>query len=483
MINRIRRWWWSRDRSEDESKEMEDLAMEFALIRSERHQGNERIARDRPEMTLAEKVEVIKRHNYRVRNVFNLRESVKYKKALTVDQTTSIQGEYPPLGIDLLIDFRKTIPYIDTAVEFYKDVIIGNQIEFNCDDEEAKKILEVWCQKSNFHARLKNVIDMTLVTGLGLFLKQYSSDGKLQSIEDFDMSTIWRVARDKFGNAVEISQRLANSGIINHSTNDFVPIILRENFRQYYGRSVFSTLAEVSFTRGRMLPTLGDRILGMIDATMACVENFAFPPTFVSMEGLSRVAKKELLAKLKKRKPGDYLIGNALPEMKQMEVRTEATYDSFMQHFIKLVGHATGFPLELMEVAYGSRAASEVTDSMFMRKIYNYQTAIANIIVRDIFVNVLLDNKYTQEQIFDMGLSVTFKSHHPAKFTPEQVQARVSAGMWTIAEARAYDKNEGQDLFDDETIEKHEQMNEEMRQADLDMRKAGPPPDDSEPSQ
>lgn len=455
----------------------------------------------------------------------HVEESTDYEKTYTIDQTTSIQGEHPPLNLDLLLRYWNSIPQVDTAVEFTANFIVGSELIFNCDDKKAKEVITEWCINTDFHERYKSAVIMMLVTGLGLLYKVVGKeDGKkrMLGVEDFDISTIERINRDKYGNAKTIVQRLPNSGLHNLSVSGdhtrgvdrdmnrpqnaprpnhdddrlpddeerpdedgrgktrninkrhFVRLVVRPNFRNYWGRSMFASLAHVPSTRGRIMPPHGDRLLGEIDAIIGSVENFAHPLTFISTEGMDDKIKKEFKEKLARRKPGEMFIANQIPQIYQMQIASTAQYAPFIDYFEELTDHGVGMPLDILKGDFTSRASSETTNSMFMLKITDYQASLARMIVNDIFIPVLHERGF--KEINTMNFSISFKSERPREYTPEQVAQRVELGIWTIEEARRYDKNQGQDLFDDDAIKKQEKEQHDMEQdrmkADIDASKA-----------
>lgn len=387
-------------------------------------------------------------------------ESVPYRDTYTLDQTTSIQGESPPYNLDMLVKYRNTIAQVDSALELTTNFTVGSQIIINCRDKKAKEFLMQWLIDTDFHARFRSAVAMMFLTGLGLLVKGYNSSGQISRVEDFDVITIERINRDSNGNPVAFQQRLANSGIKTLDARDFVRLVVRPNFRQYWGRALHDTLAHVPTTRGRVIPPHGERMIGMNDAIIGSVENFVHPLTFMSMDGMSDEDKKKFKQKIRDRKPGEMFIGNQIPNMSQMDIRGGTQYAPFIDYYVDFMDHALGTPLDIMKADYASRASSETTNNMFMLKINDYQTILASQILNDIFIPVLHGNGF--KDVSPLNISVTFRSYRPVKYTPEQVVDRVNSGIWTVKEARAYDKNEGQDLFDDEEAEKREEEDREL---------------------
>ena len=132
----------------------------------------------------------------------------------------------------------------------------------------------------------------------------------------------------------------------------------------------------------------------------------------------------------------------------------------------------TGFPYELLLGDFTSRASSETTDSILMRKIKSYQENIYKILKEDIFLDLLQSSGYTSETVLDdIEFDITFEVSTPVYYTPEQTEKRFTSGAWTVDELRRYDTNNGQDLFDNDKIsqEMEDKKNREDEQFKANM--------------
>ena len=346
-------------------------------------------------------------------------------------------------------------------------MILGTGITFNCDDDTAKQVLEEFYKNTNFYTKLHNVVDGAIIGGLGLFVKTVDKEtGEITGIEDFDMPSILRIHRDKFGNPQKYVQRFPNTGLITHqNVQDFVRVVLKRNGRNVFGQSMFESLAVPQVATNGTYEPLIERYLKVLNAMHGAVINFGHPLTFIETKaGQTKEQKRKFIEKLATRKPGELFVTDKSPEIHTAATDMHNTYDVFVEKINQDVAHGTGFPLEILQGDFTSKASSLTTDSIFMRKIHTYREMLARTLIEDIFEPILIRHLSKRwdspEKRKDMNLSITFNTDVPTKFTPEQVLARVQAGIWTISEAREYDKNEGQDLFDDKVIDSQQEQRE-----------------------
>lgn len=407
-------------------------------------------------------------------------ENVDYTRSLVVPITHQLQGEYPGEDMRRNIKYRQQIPQVDFAVDTYREYIMGHAININSDDPAAKKYLEKFCEETEFFKRLRNMVDMTLLLGTGILVRNLARDGSYVSVEDFDTATIFRVERDKFGNTLKLIQRVENvdwitvskeKGEAGYTIDDMKPFMFRENGRSFYGRSILSTLSHMQDSRGRFYYPLCEKMIAITDAYTATVENFVHGRTFIEAKGWSEKDKREFKSKYESYIPGDTMVLNDVPKIEQLKFESGVDMVPFIEEFNRAFAIGLAIPVDILRGDQASLASLSVVDGAFMRRIYAFQTTLARYVVNEVFHDILRrhpSGKWLSPKALERAnVSIAFQTEIPIRLTPEQVATRVSLGIWTIDEARAYDRTKGADLFDDATIKKAQDEKDEDREMAL----------------
>ena len=412
-------------------------------------------------------------------------ESVRYSRSLVVPVTHQLQGEYPHLETQRLIAYRQQIPQVAFGIDLYREYIMGHDIIINSDDQEAKDYLEQFCYETDFFKRLRNMVDMTLLFGTGMLVRNLEKDGSYFSVEDFDVATIFRVERDKYGNLRQLIQRVENVDWITISekpqsgqpvVDDLKVFRFREDGRSFYGRSILSTLAKIQDSRGRAYYPLCEKMIAITDAYTSSVENFVAPRTFIESGGWSEKDKKEFKSRYEAHIPGETMMINKLPDVAQIKYETNVEMQPFIDEFNRTFAIGLGVPVDVLKGDQASLASLSEVMSSFMKVIYAYQAELSRFVVGEIFHDMLrrhpsgkwFDKDGDDVALREANVSITFKTEIPQRLTPEQVATRVSLGIWTILEARQYDRMMGSDLFDEDGIEKSMKMQDDAQQASID---------------
>jgi hypothetical protein len=419
-------------------------------------------------------------------------EAIPNKAVITVSQVDKYIGEEAYPSFDTLWNYKTLTPQLETIITYETDMIVGTDLNINADNDTIKEILEDWVNEISLYEKLKSHTALSLACGFGLFVKVRGKKGELINVEEFDIRTIRRAFRDLYGNTICYEQQISNDGKFiyyftgnteNIKSNqsvfgseryniESVPLIFKKNGRSAFGLSEFHALAVPRQVVNRTSRPLAEALWSLDDVVIGTLENFAYPTEYHVFEGAN---DDDLLAeaqKLKDSKPGDKFILSRMHEIDRREP-TQAKFDSFIGHFSDVLQHGTGFPLDMLTGDFASRASSQTADSFFMRKIRSYQKQLTKIIKKEILEDKLRSLGYSELQIKRANITVEFETQSNKDYTPEIVGSRVSTGIWTKAEAREYDKANGQDLFDDKKIEdkeKEQDMINKVNQFQLDKK-------------
>lgn len=400
----------------------------------------------------------------------SLSESIPNRATRVLDPVDKTIGEMPPVPFTTLQDYRDKTPQLDSVAEYLIDLIVGTDMNINTDDGQAKQILEDFSNNTQLFDKIRSVLDSSLVTGYGQLVRVRGSGKQLVNVEEEDITNLKRVHRDDYGNVLYYLFDYGGTEEKKSDINDRIPIVLRKRGREHFGRSFFHSLAVSRTVNNRTTRPLVEALWSLDDVVVGTLENFAFPIEWHNFESANPEELEAEARKYRERKPGDVFFTTRTHEIDRREP-TQARFDSFFEHTSKIMQLGTGFPLEILLGDFTSRASSETTDSLLMRRVKAYQKYITKIIKNEILEFVLLyhpSGKWkTKEAVNKANITVEFEVQSPTEYTPDQVLARVNSGVWTKTEGREYDKENGMDLFDDDIIQQNEELNQQQKELAL----------------
>lgn len=397
--------------------------------------------------------------------------AIPNKATKAVDKNTQTIGEKPPQPFALMKRYRQQTPQIDTMITYMADLIVGTNLNINTDDDEASQFLKDFADRINLHQKLRSTADTTLEGGTQILVRVFTN-GYLTNIEEFDMDMMKRVHRDKFGNP----KFFATDGgdfkeEIIEKIDDYFPITFKKSGRDYFGLSRFHAMSISRFLGNRVSRPIIEAIWSLDDSVIGFMENYSYPIEYHVFDGINDEDLEKEAIKYKERAPGDAFFVNRAHEI-QTRKAEKMEIASLIQHFKDLVQLGFGFPLEILLGDFTSRAASENTDSLLMRDVKAIQKDYLKTITTEILEFVLKfspESKWkTDEAIKALNINPEFETSTPLETTPEQVLAWANSGKITTNEAREWLKDKGFDLFEDDVIAQQEEINQQMRQNELD---------------
>lgn len=407
----------------------------------------------------------------------SLSESIPNKITRVLDPTDRTIGEMPPIEFKTMQYYRDSTPQLDSVAEYLIDLIVGTDMNINCDDEQAKQILEDFSNNTQLFDKVRSVLDSSLVTGYGQLVRVRGNGKQLINVEEEDITNLKRVHRDDYGNVLYYVFDYGGTEEKKDDIDDRIPIVLRKRGREHFGRSFFHSLAVYRQVGNRTTRPLVEALWSLDDVVVGTLENFAFPIEWHHFENANQEELEAEARKYRERKPGDVFFVTRTHEIDRREP-TQARFDSFFEHTSKIMQLGTGFPLEILLGDFTSRASSETTDSLLMRRVKAYQKYITKIIKSEILEFVLMfhpSGKWkTREAVNKANITIEFEVQSPTEYTPDQVLARVNSGMWTKTEGREYDKENGMDLFDDDIIAADQERADQEKDLDLELKKNPP---------
>ena len=346
-----------------------------------------------------------------------------------------------------LMHYHDQTPQIQMAVSSYAELITGTDMIVTTENQEAKEFLEEWIRKTRFYDKFEGLVATILICGNALLEKL--DKAKIEDVEEVDMTTIEAKQRDLEGKLEYYEQRQQSGQIVKlEDIDQFIEFNLTHYSKQAWGRSLFYSLAVPRTTGFRTTAPLVEVIWGMEDAFAGIIQNNAYPITTITYPGANDEYLEKEAERWRRFKPGDKRIQKIKPEIDIIETEPASKYTDYVAHMEKIFELGTQFPHDIMTGDFTSRASSQTTETIVMKKIRGYQRYLSNKLKDELFDILLVQNGFDPKEV---QLEVTFTTQNVIELEPTQVLKLFEDDLITLKEGRDwFAENTGMELEDDE---------------------------------
>lgn len=377
------------------------------------------------------------------------------------------QSQHDSLTALQLIDYAKRTPQLDLAIESLVELIMGTEININSDSDDVKKKCEDFAHNIDLYELMRTGLRDELITG-DLVFEIVRNGGTIEKIVEIDPLALWDQDRDVYGNvkAYVLNTQDGQQKITVEKTIHFK---FKQVGKEPWGRSMFHSLAISRTVGDRESRPMIEQIWAMEDAMTGTFINYAYPMMVINYPNADADQLEKEAQKIRDWKPGDKLVQSTSTPPTFEVIESENTVGrmgDYVKHIAEVLMMGTGFSYEIFLGNFTSRASSETTDSVTMKKVRAHQKYLANKLKSELFKPFLgMDD----ESFNKANLQISFESGHIKDMTVDDVKNRVGAGIWTKDEAREWDmENTGVDLFDDIGIEQDQEQKDQMMQQKMD---------------
>ena len=351
-----------------------------------------------------------------------------------------------------LIQMHDRTPQIQVAVSGYSEMITGTELLINTKSSKAQQFIEEWLVRTNFYDKFESIVNTILITGNGLLEKL--DENNIEDVEEVDMSTIISKKRNEYGELEWYEHRTQNGNIDKlgeGKLGKFIEFNLSNVSKQAWGRSLFYSLAIPRTIGNRTAPPLVESLWAIEDAMAAIYSNNAYPITTITYPGANDTYLEKEARKWKEYKPGDKRIQKIKPEIEFFEVSgSQSRFTEIVEHIEKTIELGTGFPHDILTGDFTSRASSETTENIIMKKVRGYQRYISNKLKQELFNPLLAQNGFDPDK---ENLELSFTAQNVIELEPAQVMDMVDKGIMTKMEGRDWFRNNaGMELKEDNEI-------------------------------
>ena len=270
-----------------------------------------------------------------------------------------------------------------------------------------------------------------------------------EDVQEVDMTTIMSKKRDEFGRLEFYEQRQEMGKLVKLvDTDKFIEFNLTHYSNQDWGRSLFYSLAIPRTTGFRTTAPLVEIMWGMEDAMGAMLLNNAYPIVTITYPGANDEYLEKEAERWRRFKPGDKRVQKIKPEIEFFETNPASKYTDYVNHMEKVFELGTQFPHDILTGDFTSRASSETTETIVMKRVRGFQRYLCTKLKRELFEVILEQNGFNPE---DEELEISFTAQNVVELEPDQVMKLFTDKAISLKEVRDwFMKNTGMDLTDKE---------------------------------
>ena len=371
-----------------------------------------------------------------------------------------------PLGVTFqqLIRYHDRTPQLQIAVSSYSELITGTEMNITCKSDEATKILNDWIRQTNFYEKFENMVTTNLICGNALLEKLDESD--TQDVEEVDMNTIISKKRDQYGKLLYYEARTQAGGtdkLGEGKLGKFIEFNLTNYSRQAWGKSLFYSLAIPRTVGNRTTLPLVEIMWGIEDAMGAIILNNAYPITTITYPAANDDYLEKEATRWQRYKPGDKRVQKIKPEIEFFETQGNSKYTDYIAHIEKAFELGTQFPHDILTGDFTSRASSETTDNIVMKKVRGHQRYLSNKLKTELFDPILSQNGFDPD---NEDCKVQFTTQNIIELEVNQVKDLHQSRLLSDNESREWLRvNTGMELPDDDILAQQKE-DEDKKQED-----------------
>lgn len=184
---------------------------------------------------------------------------VRKRNATIVGPSKQLVGEFPEVDFERLYQYYHHWDQIKTSVDVMHQKFRGSGISITSNNESFNVFIKKWWDVSNAEKKWSQFIYSLLITGSAIMEIQYAPDGRVGSIEQIPMQTIYRIFRDQYANELKLVQIV--DGVFKELDPEyFIHHTINNPDRQAFGKSMFNTLASPRPITGTVDPITGEAI-------------------------------------------------------------------------------------------------------------------------------------------------------------------------------------------------------------------------------
>jgi len=353
------------------------------------------------------------------------------------------------VNFERLMRYFELTPQIQIAVQSYSELISGTDMVISADNKEAKEIIDEWVRETDFYNKFEGLVTTMLICGTAIFEKLDTA--KIADVTEVDMTSIVNKQRNDKGITLHYEQRQQAGQIMKlgeGQMDKFIEFSLTHYSQQAWGRCLFYSLAVARTAGNRTTAPLVEVMWGIEDAMGGIYQNNAYPITTITYPGANDVYLEKEAERWRRYKPGDKRVQKIKPEIEFFESQgSQSKFTEIITHMEKVFELGTQFPHDIMTGDFTSRASSETTETIVMKRVRGFQRYLCSKLKKELFEPILEQNGINTEEA---KLEITFITQNIIALKPEQVLKLFEDKAISLKEVRDwYIGNTGMELEDE----------------------------------
>lgn len=330
------------------------------------------------------------------------------------DSEVTISTEYgdskPARPFKEMMDIVDHDPRLQLAQDTYVQMILGTGIQVKAKNHLLEDKINAWFDEINFEERLEDGLYSYIGAG-NLFWeiepKAYSD------FVEIPIDTIESVVRDKRGKIKYYVQNV-NNKVQKLTPENIIQFKFTNSRREVWGRGLFHSVIN-TFQDPRTGVTYQAPIFAMKDVEdglVRIIQNYASPIMMFYFEDAGENFIEKQGDALKKARPGAKILTDKKFDLKVFEVSGESKFDKYIEHIQKnILEPGAQFPMAFFNAEFSSRAASETSDTIMVRKIKRIQKRLATQLQENFVLPYLKkQNKNIKDSDFELAFAFDNKT-------------------------------------------------------------------------
>ncbi len=376
--------------------------------------------------------------------------TIEEKQLSKIVRSEFIKERPERVNFERLMRYHELTPQIQIAVSSYSELITGTDMVITSDDDKAKEFLDEWVRRTDFYNKFEGLTTTLLICGTAIFEKLDTQD--IEDVTEVDMTTIVNKRRDEIGKIEYYEQRQQQGQIVKlgeGQMDKFIEFSLTHYSQQAWGRSLFYSLAVARTAGNRTTAPLVEVMWGIEDAMGGIYQNNAYPITTITYPGANDQYLEKEAERWRRYKPGDKRVQKIKPEIEFFESQgSQSRFDSLVDHMEKTFELGTQFPHDIMTGDFTSRASSETTETIVMKRVRGFQRYLCSKLKRELFEPILEQNGFNTKEV---NLEISFTTQNVIELTPDQVKDLYINNIISLKEVRDwFAANTGMELNEKE---------------------------------
>jgi hypothetical protein len=268
--------------------------------------------------------------------------SRKPNNASIVSRADQYAGEYAKeLPFTRYYDYYHGTPSVKRNINSIHKRWMGSKIDVKSESPVFDNLWKYWSMASNFIPKLKEFSHDTLITGTGLFERQYYNN-MFANLDHIPTKTLWKMFRDEFARKLTIFQM--NKGDIKElSPTNIIVMTINNPERDAVGKSEMYAIA------------VPQKVTGKVDETGTPINPDRYLPSILDMKTRLNFAHMEMAEKQAKSR-WILQFKNAKDAKRQKEIERSLENDAESKYMTvtdsEVVGTPIHFPKDVANERY-----------------------------------------------------------------------------------------------------------------------------------